>query len=55
MFQGNYKTRQAINLGGNRQQENKVAFLKKIKDQRQARENERLKEKSAIKIQVYDR
>lgn len=51
-FEGNYKTRRAINLGGKRQQETKEELLKKNQDRRKARENERLKEKSAIIIQV---
>ena len=51
-FEGNYKSRRAINLGGRREQENKEALLKRSQDQRRARENERSKLKSAIKIQV---
>ncbi|GES88691.1 HECT-domain-containing protein [Rhizophagus clarus] len=54
-FEGNYKTRRAINLGGKRQQETKEELLRKNQDRRKARENERLKEKSAIKIQAFYR
>uniref|UniRef100_U9TKI1 HECT-type E3 ubiquitin transferase n=1 Tax=Rhizophagus irregularis (strain DAOM 181602 / DAOM 197198 / MUCL 43194) TaxID=747089 RepID=U9TKI1_RHIID len=54
-FEGNYKTRRAINLGGKRQQETKEELLKKNQDRRKARENERLKEKSAIIIQAFYR
>ncbi len=51
-FEGNYKTRRPINLGGKRHQEDKEALVRKTQDLRKARENERQKIKSAIKIQV---
>jgi hypothetical protein len=51
-FGGDYKIRREINLGGKRQQETKEELLKKNQELRRARDKERLKEKSAIKIQV---
>ncbi|CAI2179543.1 5035_t:CDS:2 [Funneliformis geosporum] len=54
-FEGHYKSRRAINLGGRRQQEDREALVKKTHDQRRAREKERLKQKSAIKIQAFYR
>lgn len=51
-FEGNYKSRRTISLGGKRQQKNKETLLKKNQAQRRARGNEKLKLKSAIKIQV---
>ncbi|CAG8446325.1 9918_t:CDS:10 [Funneliformis caledonium] len=54
-FEGHYKSRRTINLGGRRQQEDREALVKKTHDQRKAREKERLKQKSAIKIQAFYR
>ncbi|CAG8703781.1 13370_t:CDS:10, partial [Dentiscutata erythropus] len=54
-FEGNFKTRPKINLGGQRVQEDKSTLIKKNKEQRRERDNERLRQKSAIKIQAFYR
>lgn len=51
-FEGNYKPRRAISLGGVKLQEDKSTLLIKNQEQRRAREAERLRQKSATKIQV---
>ncbi|KAF0455584.1 HECT-domain-containing protein [Gigaspora margarita] len=54
-FEGNFKTRPKINLGGQRAQEDKSTLIKKNKEQRRERDNERLRQKSALKIQAFYR
>ncbi|CAG8643119.1 2240_t:CDS:2, partial [Dentiscutata heterogama] len=54
-FEGNFKTRPKINLGGQRVQEDKSTLIKKNKEQRRERDNERLRQKSAIRIQAFYR
>ncbi|CAG8497361.1 5432_t:CDS:10 [Gigaspora margarita] len=54
-FEGNFKTRPKINLGGQRVQEDKSTLIKKNKEQRRERDNERLRQKSALKIQAFYR
>ncbi|CAG8545276.1 28677_t:CDS:2 [Racocetra persica] len=54
-FEGNFKTRPKINLGGQRVQEDKSTLIKKNKEQRRERDNERLRQKSAVKIQAFYR
>ncbi|CAG8528220.1 16186_t:CDS:10, partial [Cetraspora pellucida] len=51
----NFKTRPKINLGGQRVQEDKSTLIKKNREQRRERDNERLRQKSAIKIQAFYR
>ncbi|RUS18775.1 hypothetical protein BC937DRAFT_88343, partial [Endogone sp. FLAS-F59071] len=54
-FEGNYKQRRAISLGGVKSQEDKRALLLKNQEQRRAREAERLRLKCATKIQSFYR
>lgn len=51
-FEGNYKPRRNISLGGQRKQEDKESLLKKTQELRNDRKLERLRQKSAAKIQV---
>ncbi|CAG8435448.1 9145_t:CDS:10 [Ambispora gerdemannii] len=54
-FEGSVKPRRQINLGGQRSQEDKKLLLKRTQEQRKAREAERLRNKSANKIQAFYR
>lgn len=54
-FEGNYKAKRNINLGGVRAQEDKKKLLEKAQRDRKAREAERLRNKTATKIQVSRR
>ncbi|CAO3643333.1 unnamed protein product [Cunninghamella blakesleeana] len=54
-FEGNYKSKRNINLGGVKTNEDKKALLIKTQNERKARERERLKLKSATKIQAFYR
>lgn len=51
-FEGNYKSKRNINLGGVKANEDKKSLLIKAQNERKARELERLKLKSATRIQV---
>ncbi|KAI8583464.1 hypothetical protein K450DRAFT_223827 [Umbelopsis ramanniana AG] len=54
-FEGNYKAKRNINLGGVRAQEDKKRLLEKAQRERKAREAERLRNKTATKIQAFYR
>ncbi|KAI8086326.1 uncharacterized protein BX664DRAFT_155502 [Halteromyces radiatus] len=54
-FEGNYKSKRNINLGGNKAQVDKKSLLAKAQSERKAREQERLRWKSALKIQSFFR
>ncbi|KAG9291049.1 hypothetical protein G9A89_012921 [Geosiphon pyriformis] len=54
-FEGDFKSRRQINLGGQRYQEDRQLLLRRTQDQRKAREAERLRLKSATKIQAFYR
>ncbi|CAO3645437.1 unnamed protein product [Cunninghamella echinulata] len=54
-FEGNYKSKRSINLGGVKTNEDKKSLLIKAQNERKARELERLKLKSATKIQAFYR
>ncbi|CAG8467468.1 14682_t:CDS:10 [Acaulospora morrowiae] len=54
-FEGNYKSKRSINLGGQKKQEDKEALVRNTQEQRRARDIERLKKKSAAKIQAFFR
>lgn len=51
-FEGNYKPRRNINLGGVKSIDDKRSLMVKAQAERKAREQERLKLKSAQRIQV---
>lgn len=51
-FEGNYKSRREINLGGVRSTGNRDNLVKKTHDERAQREQERIRNKSATSIQV---
>lgn len=52
-FEGNYKPRRNINLGGVKSIDDKHSLMAKAQAERKAREQERLKLKSAQQIQVF--
>lgn len=52
-FEGNYKPRRNINLGGVKTVGDKKSLLIKAQNERKAREHERQKAKSAQQIQVF--
>ncbi|KAI9312725.1 hypothetical protein BX666DRAFT_818263 [Dichotomocladium elegans] len=54
-FEGNYKPKRNINLGGARSHEDKKALLAKAQAERRAREHQRLRFRSAVKIQAFYR
>lgn len=54
-FEGNYKPRRNINLGGIKKVEDKKSLMLKAQAERKAREQERQKLKSAQQIQVITR
>lgn len=51
-FEGNYKPRRNINLGGVKSVDDKRSLMAKAQAERKAREQERSKLKSAQRIQV---
>ncbi|KAF9974745.1 hypothetical protein BGZ73_001800 [Actinomortierella ambigua] len=51
MFDGSFKSRKTINLGGNKQQVDKQRLLRQAQEERRAREAERLRLRSAERIQ----
>jgi ubiquitin-protein ligase E3 C len=51
-FEGNFKPRRNINLGGVKKLDDKRSLLAKAQSERKAREQERLKQKGAQQIQV---
>lgn len=51
-FEGNYKPRRNINLGGVKSIDDKRSLMAKAQAERKAREQDRLKVKSAQQIQV---
>jgi ubiquitin-protein ligase E3 C len=51
-FEGNYKPRRNINLGGVKSIDDKRSLMAKAQAERKAREQDRLKLKSAQQIQV---
>ncbi|ORZ21131.1 hypothetical protein BCR42DRAFT_406881 [Absidia repens] len=54
-FEGNYKSKRNINLGGNKAPTDKKTLLAKAQSERKARELERLRWNSALKIQSFYR
>ncbi|KAI8394276.1 uncharacterized protein BYT42DRAFT_38462 [Radiomyces spectabilis] len=54
-FEGNYKPRRNINLGGVRTQTDKQALMAKAQSERKLRERERLRLRGATKIQSFYR
>ncbi|KAI9496944.1 hypothetical protein BDB00DRAFT_806117 [Zychaea mexicana] len=54
-FEGNFKQKRNINLGGKRVQDDKKTLIAKAQADRRAREQERLRLRSAIKIQSFFR
>lgn len=52
MFDGSFKAKRTINLGGNKQQVDKQKLLRQAQEERRLREAERLRLKSAERIQV---
>lgn len=52
MFDGSFKSKRTINLGGNKQQIDKQKLLRQAQEERRIREAERLRLKSAERIQV---
>ncbi|ORX47514.1 hypothetical protein DM01DRAFT_1141246 [Hesseltinella vesiculosa] len=54
-FEGNYKSKRNINLGGVRTQSDKKSLMAKAQEERKAREKDRLRWKSAIRIQSFYR
>lgn len=52
MFDGNFKSRRTINLGGNKQQVDKQKLLRQAQEERRIREAERARLKAAERIQV---
>ncbi|GJJ77422.1 ubiquitin-protein ligase E3 C [Entomortierella parvispora] len=55
MFDGSFKARRTINLGGNKQQVDKQRLLRQAQEERRLREAERLRQKSAERIQAWYR
>lgn len=53
-FEGNYKPRRNINLGGVKSVDDKRSLLAKAQAERRAREQDRLKLKSAQRLQVMN-
>jgi ubiquitin-protein ligase E3 C len=53
-FEGNYKAKRNINLGGVRAQEDKKRLLEKAQRERKAREAERLRNRNVTRIQVSE-
>ena len=51
-FEGNYKPKRSINLGGVRRVDDKKSLMAKAQLERKQREQERLRLKSAGRIQV---
>ncbi|KAF8991437.1 hypothetical protein BGZ52_013211, partial [Haplosporangium bisporale] len=51
MFDGSFKSKRTINLGGNKQQIDKQKLLRQAQEERRIREAERLRLKSAERIQ----
>jgi ubiquitin-protein ligase E3 C len=51
-FEGNYKPRRNINLGGVKTVGDKKSLLLKAQNERKAREQERIKQRSVQQIQV---
>ena len=51
-FEGDYKSKRTINLGGSSTRQNKDLLLKKAQLERKEREAERQRVKAAIRIQV---
>lgn len=51
-FEGNYKPRRNINLGGVKSVDDKRSLMAKAQAERKAREQDRLKVKSAQRIQA---
>lgn len=51
-FEGNYKSKRNINLGGKQSHQDKKALLAKAQAERKARERERRRNDSALRIQV---
>ncbi|CAM0136747.1 unnamed protein product [Umbelopsis sp. WA50703] len=54
-FEGNYKAKRNINLGGVRAQEDKKRLLEKAQRERKAREAERVRVRNATRIQAFYR
>lgn len=54
MFDGSFKSKRTINLGGNKQQIDKQKLLRQAQEERRIREAERLRLKSAERIQVLN-
>ncbi|KAI7903093.1 uncharacterized protein BX663DRAFT_536455 [Cokeromyces recurvatus] len=54
-FEGNYKPRRNINLGGVKKVEDKRSLMLKAQNERKAREQERLKIKNTLRIQAFYR
>ncbi|KAF7730412.1 hypothetical protein EC973_002218 [Apophysomyces ossiformis] len=54
-FEGNYKPKRNINLGGVKVNEDRKSLMAKAQSERKARERERLRIKSATKIQSFYR
>ena len=54
MFDGSFKSRRTINLGGNKQQIDKQKLLKQAQEERRIREAERARLKAAERIQVQN-
>ncbi|KAG0341367.1 hypothetical protein BG004_006049 [Podila humilis] len=55
MFDGSFKSKRAINLGGKKQQIDKERLLRQAQEERRIREAERLRLKSAERIQTWYR
>ncbi|KAG0030324.1 hypothetical protein BGZ81_002810 [Podila clonocystis] len=55
MFDGSFKSKRTINLGGNKQQIDKQKLLRQAQEERRIREAERLRLKSAERIQAWYR
>jgi ubiquitin-protein ligase E3 C len=51
-FEGNYKPKRNINLGGVKSHDDKRSLLLKLQNERKAREEERRKLKNTTRIQV---
>ncbi|KAG0322236.1 hypothetical protein BGZ99_003435 [Dissophora globulifera] len=55
MFDGNFKSKRTINLGGNKQQIDKQKLLRQAQEERRVREAERVRLKAAEHIQAWYR
>ncbi|KAG0212100.1 hypothetical protein BGX28_006861 [Mortierella sp. GBA30] len=55
MFDGSFKSRRTINLGGNKQQIDKQRLLRQAQEERRIREAERQRSKAAERIQAWYR